>query len=59
MFNFVNNMNTKHNIRGSSMRMKPNNLNRGTPPPPVQQSKTVSLFSQPFLDTYNKCYKNK
>ena len=58
MFNFVNNMNTKHNIRGSSMRMKPNNLNRGTPPPPIQQSKTVSLFSQPFLDTYNKCYKN-
>lgn len=55
MFNFVNNMNTKHNIRGSS---KPNNLNRGTPPPPIQQSKTVSLFSQPFLDTYNKCYKN-
>ena len=58
MFNFVNNMNTKHNISGSSMRMKPNNLNRGTPPSPIQQSKTVSLFSQPFLDTYNKCYKN-
>jgi hypothetical protein len=55
MFNFVNNMNRKHNIRGSS---KPINLNRGTPPPPIQQSKTVSLFSQPFLDTYNKCYKN-
>ena len=55
MFNFINNMNTKHNIRGSS---KPINLNRGTPPPPIQQSKTVSLFSQPFLDTYNKCYKN-
>lgn len=55
MFNFVNNMNRKHNIIGSS---KPINLNRGTPPPPIQQSKTVSLFSQPFLDTYNKCYKN-
>jgi len=55
MFNFINNMNTKHNIRGSS---KPINLNRGTPPPPIQQAKTVSLFSQPFLDTYNKCYKN-
>lgn len=55
MFNFINNMNTKHNIRGSS---KPINLNRGTPPPPIQQSKTVSLFSQPYLDTYNKCYKN-
>jgi hypothetical protein len=38
--------------------MKPTNLNRGTPPPPIQQAKTVSLFSQPFLDTYNQCYKN-
>ena len=58
MFNFVNNMNTKHKIRGSSTKMRPTNLNRGTPPPPSQQAKTVSLFSQPFLDTYNQCYKN-
>ena len=58
MFNFVNNMNTKHKISGSTIRMNPNNLTRGTPPPPIQQAKTVSLFSQPYLDTYNKCYKN-
>jgi hypothetical protein len=38
--------------------MKPNNLIRGTPPPPIQSAKTVSLFSQPYLDTYNQCYKN-
>ena len=25
---------------------------------PNQASKTVTLFSQPFLDTYNQCYKN-
>ena len=56
MFNFINNMNSKHKMRGNSN--KPNNLNRGTPPPPIQQAKTVSLFSQPYLDTYNKCYKN-
>lgn len=56
MFNFINNMNSKHRMRGNSN--KPNNLNRGTPPPPIQQAKTVSLFSQPYLDTYNKCYKN-
>lgn len=49
-------MNSKHKIVGKSL--KPNNLNRGTPPPPIQQAKTVSLFSQPYLDTYNKCYKN-
>jgi hypothetical protein len=60
MFNFINNMNIKQRaikrIRGSSL--KPNNLNRGTPPPAIQGSKTVSLFSQPYLDTYNQCYKN-
>jgi len=35
-----------------------NSLKRGNPPPPELESKTVSLFSQPFLDTYNQCYKN-
>ena len=25
---------------------------------PNQSAKTVTLFSQPFLDTYNQCYKN-
>ena len=25
---------------------------------PNQAAKTVTLFSQPFLDTYNQCYKN-
>jgi hypothetical protein len=57
MFNFINNMNRKQNkLRGKSLR--PNNLNRGIPPPPIQGSKTVSLFSQPYLDKYNQCYKN-
>jgi len=56
MYNFVNNMNKDYKTRGSSN--KPNSLNRGIPPPPIQESKTVSLFSQPFLDTYNQCYKN-
>ena len=60
MFNFINNMNKCQvglkRIRGRSI--KPNNLIRGTPPSPIQASKTVSLFSQPYLDTYNQCYKN-
>jgi hypothetical protein len=51
-------MNNKHNIRGKTNKNNPTNLNRGTPPPPIQQAKTFSLFSQPYLDTYNKCYKN-
>lgn len=56
MFNFINNMNQNNNFKGSSI--KPNNLNRGIPPPPIEDAKTVSLFSQPYLDTYNQCYKN-
>jgi hypothetical protein len=36
----------------------PKNLLRGSPPEKPMLSKTVSLFSQPYLDTYNKCYKN-
>lgn len=56
MFNFINNMNHKKGPKGRSNR--PNNLNRGMPPPPLNTSKTVSLFSQPYLDTYNQCYKN-
>lgn len=55
MYNFINNMNNKGVKR---IVGKPNNLNRGTPPPPLHQAKTVSLFSQPYLDTYNQCYKN-
>jgi len=58
MFNFINNMNTKHKIGGITSKNNPTNLNRGTPPQPIKQAKTFALFSQPYLDTYNKCYKN-
>lgn len=50
MYNFVNrNAPTKRQVMG---------LNRGTAVTKPYQSKTVSLFSQPYLDTYNQCYKN-
>ena len=58
MFNFINNMNTSHNIRGKTNKFNPTNLNRGTAPPPIQEAKTFALFSQSYLDTYNQCYKN-
>ena len=58
MYNFINNMNTNRNVNFKGASIKPNNLNRGTPPPPIYGSKTISLFSQPYLDTYNQCYKN-
>ena len=57
MFKFINNMNTGRH-RFNSRSVKPVNLIRGTPPQPIHEAKTVSLFSQPYLDTYNQCYKN-
>jgi len=54
MFNFINNVGHTRQKR----IIKPTNLNRGTPLQPIQGSKTFSLFSQPYLDTYNQCYKN-
>lgn len=60
MYNFINNTGKggRHMVRGNNRSIKPNSLNRGIPPPPIEGSKTISLFSQPYLDTYNKCYKN-
>ena len=59
MYNFVNNMHKNNSFnRMQFSSIKPNSLKRGIPPPPIQEAKTVSLFSQPFLDTYNQCYKN-
>lgn len=60
MFNFINNMNSNRKpFNRAAIKYKvPNSLKRGTPPPPEFEAKTVSLFSQPFLDTYNQCYKN-
>jgi len=61
MYNFINNMNSNNKSfnrsAGSGLKMT-SSLKRGIPPPPEFQAKTVSLFSQPFLDTYNQCYKN-
>jgi len=59
MFQFINNMKSKKPFNRASIKYTvPNSLKRGVPPPPEFQAKTVSLFSQPFLDTYNQCYKN-
>ena len=54
MYNFLGNMQQNRNYS----RTIPNSLQRGTPPEKIFQAKTVSLFSQPYLDTYNQCYKN-
>lgn len=49
-------MNYKNNTNIKPLNV--NNLKRGNPPPPDFEAKTVSLFSQPYLDTINQCYKN-
>lgn len=54
MYNFVKNMNGKNNPR----KIIPTNLVRGSPPEKPLMAKTFSLFSQPYLDTYNECYKD-
>ena len=58
MYNFINNTNAHPTFYTSATSIIPKNLNRGTPPPLINSAKTVSLFSQPYLDTYNQCYKN-
>ena len=54
MYNFVKNMNGKNNPR----KIIPSSLVRGSPPEKPRMAKTFSLFSQPYLDTCNECYKN-
>jgi len=49
MYKFINNMN--------GGRRRTNKNHSPSPQKPIE-AKTVSLFSQPFLDTYNQCYKN-
>lgn len=58
MYNFINNCN--FNRRNIIKQPTPKSLNIGIQHNPYYQntSKTISLFSQPYLDTYNKCYKN-
>ena len=51
MYRFINRMSAPRPI--SANRHVPM-----MPPNADAASKTVSLFSQPYLDTYNQCYKN-
>jgi len=56
MYNFINNINNLH-----KKLYKPINININKDKfidKDITTSKTVSLFSQPYLDTYNECYKN-
>ena len=54
MYNFINGMNGKKR----SINIMPKNLVRGMPPEKPIVAKTFALFNQPYLDTYNQCYKN-
>jgi hypothetical protein len=58
MFNFINNINSGQ-PRGFKMAKNiPCIQNNVSTFDPMREAKTVSLFSQPYLDKYNQCYKN-
>ena len=44
-------------FRMNNYSFRGKNLNRGTLQP-IEKAKTFCLSSQPYLDTYNQCYKN-
>ena len=59
MFNFINTINNKNNVknnRGIKIPSK-NNFNMNNQYY-LNEAKTFSLFSRPYLDEYNKSYKN-
>ena len=56
MYKFINGLN-KNGPPRAKMNSAPINTNI-PPPTPFAGAKTFSLFSRPYLDRYNKCYKN-
>ena len=63
MYKFIHNIkpNNKNVRKISNARNRNNpivNNKQGPHMEPMREAKTVSLFSQPYLDTYNQCYKN-
>jgi len=61
MFKFINNINKNQNSHSqNNLKMSKNipSINNNQIQPLLREAKTVSLFSQPYLDEYNKCYKN-
>ena len=64
MYNFINNMNSQNRFQfqkktyNTQNQQIPYSLKCETPPLLETEAKMISLFSQPYLDTYNQCYKN-
>jgi hypothetical protein len=63
MYSFINNIGRPANKFNNKQRIRnipPNNTTHHQyfQIDPMREAKTVSLFSQPYLDTYNQCYKN-
>ena len=64
MYKFIHNNNVNSNNKNVKKFQNARNRslvtnNKQVPPiEPMREAKTVSLFSQPYLDTYNQCYKN-
>jgi hypothetical protein len=63
MYTFINKLNNvkpPHNGRKNNTAYMNNYLNQQSTShiEQMREAKTVSLFSQPYLDVYNQCYKN-
>lgn len=64
MFKFINSINSMQPIQSRGYKLAKNMPTTTQCNSAVEafntmrESKTVSLFSQPYLDRYNKCYKN-
>lgn len=60
MYKFINNINQSPNIKPGNFKQYSIKQQPIAHQQPIMdhRSKTVSLFSQPYLDLYNQCYKN-
>lgn len=60
MHNIKKPMGSMNFNRATQFRNIPTHVNTHHPSPivPMREAKTISLFTQPYLDTYNQCYKN-
>jgi hypothetical protein len=57
MYKFINSIN-KNSAQSRGFKNMPSTNTISNSFDPMRESKTVSLFSQPYLDRINQCYKN-
>jgi hypothetical protein len=61
MYKFINNINNTQQVQSKGFKMSkniPSTTKITSSFDTMREAKTVSLFSQPYLDRLNQCYKN-